>query len=95
MYGKLIDNILHYAPNTLKLDDGSIIIGFRNSVDVMKAHGYKEVIDNIPEYDSNTEHIRVSGCNETDESIIVNYEICVLEPQKSELEIILEEEVNK
>ena len=95
MYGKLINNILYYAPNTLKLDDGSIIIGFRNSVDVMKAHVYEDVIDKIPAYDWNPEYIRVSGYNEADESITVNYEISVLEPQKSELETILEEEVNK
>lgn len=96
MYAKLIDNIiLHYAPNALKLDDGSIILGFKNSVEIMKAHGYKEVIDNVPVYDPNTEYVRVKDYSEDDNYITVNYEVLELEEAHLTFEQILEKEINK
>lgn len=94
MYGKLEDNILKYAPKTLKLDDGRIILNFNKSIDIMKAYGYKEVINDIPTYDPNTEYIRVSGYNEDDDYITVNYEVLELEEPQLTFEQILSEEVN-
>lgn len=94
MYGKIIDNILYYAPATLKLDDGRIILNFNKSADTMKAHGYKEVINNVPEYDPNTEYVRVSDYSEDDDYITVNYEVLELEDAHLTFEQILSQEVN-
>lgn len=109
MYGKLIDNELQYAPTHYQLEDGSVIVGFNNSVELMKQYGYKEIIDNMPEYDQDTHYFVVSGYTEEAEKIIVNYTIkeippkpptledrlIVLESQQKEIESFLNQEINK
>lgn len=75
MYGRLINGELEYAPINYKLVDNRIILNFNKNEDIMKQYGYKNVIDIVPSYDKNTQYVQISGYDETDEAIIINYEI--------------------
>ena len=75
MYGRLINGGLEYAPINYKLVDNRIILNFNKSEDIMRQYGYKNVIDIVPSYDENTQYVQISGYDETDEAIIINYEI--------------------
>lgn len=75
MYGRLINGGLESAPINYKLSDGRIILNFNKNEDIMKQYGYKNVIDIVPSCDKNTQYVQISGYDETDEAIIINYEI--------------------
>ena len=75
MYGRLINGGLEYAPINYKLDDNRVIINFNKNEDIMRQYGYKNVIDIVPGCDENTQYVQISGYDETDEAIIINYEI--------------------
>ena len=75
MYGRLINGGLESAPINYELSDGRIILNFNKNEDIMKQYGYKNVIDIVPSYDENTQYVQISGYDETDEAIIINYEI--------------------
>ena len=75
MYGRLINGGLEYAPINYKLDDNRVIINFNKSEELMGQYGYKNVIDIVPSCDENTQYVQISGYDETDEAIIINYEI--------------------
>lgn len=75
MYGRLINGGLEYAPINYKLDDDRIIINFNKSEELMGQYGYKNVINIVPSCDENTQYVQISGYDETDEAIIINYEI--------------------
>lgn len=75
MYGRLINGGLEYASINYKLVDNRIILNFNKNEDIMKQYGYKNVIDIVPSYDKNIQYVQISGYDETDEAIIINYEI--------------------
>ena len=75
MHGRLINGGLEYAPINYKLDDGRIIMNFNKDEELMQKYGYKNVTHVIPDYDSTTQYIQISNYTETDEAIIINYEI--------------------
>lgn len=79
MYGKLINGNIEYAPSNFKLNDGSIIVNFNKSIDLMVDHGFKNVIDNKPTYDISIEYITISNISETEKNIIINYVIKKIE----------------
>ena len=83
MYGILINGGLEYAPINYKLVDNRIILNFNKNEDIMRQYGYKNVIDIVPSCDENTQYVQISGYDETDESIIINYEIIDLPDVKS------------
>ena len=89
MYAKLKDNKLTYAPRNFNTDI-NLIINFNKNIDLMKQHGFKEVIDNKPSYDNTTQYLSVSGYTESEESITINYVINKIEESK---EPTLEEKV--
>lgn len=99
MYAKLENNKLIYAPKNLKVGD-KLILNFNKNVELMRQHGYKEVVDVKPLYDSNTHYLTVDGYTEEENSIIVNYklnEIVIsneptLEERVTELENIITEQ---
>ena len=75
MYGRLINGGLEYAPINYKLVDNRIILNFNKNEDIMRQYGYKNVIDIVASCDKNTQYVQISGYDETDEAIIINYEI--------------------
>lgn len=86
MYAKLNEGVLEYAPTNYTLSDGRVIVNFNKSEVLMKKYGFKEVLDNQPIYNQDTECIAISGYVETDMNIIVNYIVKTLLPQEPTLE---------
>ena len=74
-YGILLDGQLIYAQPYYFCSDGRKIINFNNSVELMTAYGFKPVFDNIPDYDEKTQCIVFSHYEETEENILVEYEV--------------------
>lgn len=75
MLAKIINGRLQYAPRNYSTDNGQLIINFNKNEELMKQYGYKNVIDIVPSCDKNTQYVQISGYDETDEAIIINYEI--------------------
>ena len=88
MYGILKDGKLIYAKEYFVCEDGSIIINFNSNEKLMKAYGFKVVINNIPKYDSENEHIIISGYTEKENVIVVNYEVKEIEKTRQQLKQI-------
>ena len=75
MYGVLLDGQLIYAKEYFVCEDGSIIINFNSNEKLMRAYGFKVVIDEVPEYDLENEYVAISGYTEKENVIIINYEV--------------------
>jgi hypothetical protein len=75
MYAKLINGALEYAPANYKLSDGRVIVGFNKNVALMTRYGFKEVIDNEPEYDNLKEYLIITGYTEQETTITVVYAV--------------------
>ena len=74
-YGILLDGQLIYAQPYYFCSDGRKIINFNKSVELMTAYGFKPVFDNIPDYDEKTQCIVFSHYEETEENILIEYEV--------------------
>lgn len=79
MLAKLENGRLSHPPVNLKLDNGGMIVNFNKNIELMKKHGYKEIIDIQPSYDSNTQYLTVESYTENDNEIIINYIINEIE----------------
>ena len=55
MYGKLNNGVLEFAPQNYKLSDGRLIVSINKSEALMKRYGFKEVVDNQPEFNVENE----------------------------------------
>lgn len=73
MYGKLNNEILEYAPKVFTTSNG-VIVNFNSNKDKMKEFGYKEIEENLIDYDIENEYLEPSY-EETEEKIIINYKI--------------------
>lgn len=89
-YAILKNGVLHYAPLNYKNPKGNLITNFNKNKNLMKNNGYKEVIHQKPTYDENIEYIVISGYTETENNIIINYEI-----KQKVIEPTLEEKIEK
>ena len=87
MYAKLNNGALEYAPTNYKLNDGRVIINFNKSVVLMKRYGFKEVIDEKPTYNVDTEYLIESGYTEQDETITIIYAVKQMDMTEQELTI--------
>lgn len=86
MYAKLNEGVLEYAPVNYTLTDGRVIVNFNKSITLMAKYGFKEVLDNQPIYNQDTEYLVISNYTETETNIVVNYVIKTLTPQEPTLE---------
>ena len=84
-YGVLLDGQLIYAKEYFVCEDGNIIINFNQNEKLMRAYGFKVVIDEVPEYDLENEYVVISGYTEKENVIIVNYEIREIIKTKQQL----------
>lgn len=75
MYGKLENGKLIHAPVNYLTTEGNLIFNFNTNVELMKANGFKEVIDTIPEHDSNTHYVTFKEYVDNGISIVVIYNI--------------------
>lgn len=85
MYGILLDEQLIYAKEYFICEDGSIIINFNQNEKLMRAYGFKVVIDEVPNYDLENEYVVISGYTEKENVIIINYEIREIVKTKQQL----------
>lgn len=87
MYAKLVNGALEYAPVNYKLNDGRTIVGFNKSIPLMTRYGFKEVIDEKPSYNVDTEYIVITGYTEQDTTITIVYAIKQMDLVEQELTI--------
>lgn len=87
MYAKLNNGVLEYAPQNYKLNDGRTIVGFNKSVTLMIRYGFKEVIDEKPSYNTDTEYLIITGYTEQDTTITIVYAIKQMDLVEQELSI--------
>lgn len=73
MYAKLKEGVLSYAPTNYELEDGSIIVNFNRSDELMNEYGFKNVIDIQPLYDKETQYLSIEDYVENNTSITINY----------------------
>lgn len=74
-YAIMQDNKPIYAKEYYITKDGEIIINFNKNEELMKAYGFKPIVDLVPEYNVATEYVVITGYEESEEEIIVNYEV--------------------
>lgn len=74
MYGKFVNDELIEAPLNFKTPNGEIIVNFTNSIDLMKLYGFKEITGNKPEYNSDTEVLKIVSYEENEDTIECVYE---------------------
>ena len=86
MYGILLDGQLIYAKEYFVCEDGSIIINFNNNEKLMRAYGFKVVIDELPLYNQETEYVVITGYTEKENVIIINYEVRNIIKTKEQLQ---------
>ena len=72
-YAILLNGQLIYAKEYFVCEDGNIIINFNQNEKLMRAYGFKVVIDEVPSYDLENEYVAISGYTEKENVIIVNY----------------------
>ena len=87
MYAKLNNGVLEYAPQNYKLNDGRTIVGFNKSVALMTRYGFKEVVDQQPAYDTETEYLIITGYTEQDITKTVVYAVKQMDLIEQELTI--------
>ena len=85
MYGKVIGDVIKYAPTNYLTDDNKMIFNFNKNVEAMIANGFKEVINIVPSYDAATQIVRKDGFTETEDAITINYVVEVNPTLKEEL----------
>ena len=85
MYGKVIGDVIKYAPTNYLTDDNKMIFNFNKNVEAMIANGFKEVINIVPSYDAATQIVRKDGFTETEDAITINYVVEVNPALKEEL----------
>lgn len=85
MYAKLNNEALEYAPQNYKLNDGRTIVGFNKSVALMTRYGFKEVIDEKPNYNQETEYLIITGYTEQDATITIVYAVKQMDLVEQEL----------
>lgn len=87
MYAKLNNGALEYAPQNYKLSDGRTIVGFNKSIALMTRYGFKEVIDQQPTYNTETEYLIITGYTEQDTTITIVYAVKQMDLVEQELTI--------
>ena len=75
MYGRLVDGKLIEAPVNYTSEDGNVITGFNKSIFHMIKYGFKPVNQNIPPYDAYSQRIVFSRYEETEDAILVYYDV--------------------
>ena len=75
MFAKIINGVLHYAPVNYKTDLGHVIVNFNTNEEMMLQYGYKNVIGIKPDYNKETQYLKISGYTDNGDNITVEYEV--------------------
>lgn len=73
MYGKLIEGKINYAPVNFMTPNNCLILNFNKNISLMKEHGFKLVVEDIPSYNPNEYVLYIHEYIETDDSITIVY----------------------
>ena len=65
--------------------DGEIIINFNKNEELMRAYGFKPIVDLVPRYHVATEYVVIIGYEESEEEIIVAYEVRQIQKTREQL----------
>ena len=84
-YAIMQDNKPIYAKEYYITKDGEIIINFNKNEELMKAYGFKPIVDLVPEYNVATEYVVITGYEESEEEIIVVYEVRQIQKTREQL----------
>lgn len=84
-YAIMQDNKPIYAKEYYIAKDGEIIINFNKNEELMKAYGFKPIVDLVPEYNVATEYVVITGYEENEEEIIVVYEVRQIQKTREQL----------
>ena len=74
-YAILVGEKLIYAKDYYFCNNGELITNFNKDIEAMTQQGFKVVVDEKPEYDKDLQSLSIVGYEETDDSIIIIYEI--------------------
>lgn len=74
-YAILNNGVIEYAPVNYTTASGSLIVNFNKNITLMKRFGFKEVIDQKPPFNENTEYLTISGYTETEDNIQIIYTV--------------------
>lgn len=88
-YAKLSSGVLNYAPKDYITDDMRVIVNFDTNQEKLMEYGYKQVIDNKPEYNVDTQCLVINGYSENDSTITIEYGIIDITP-----ELTIEEKID-
>lgn len=80
-YAKLNSGVLNYAPKDYITDDMRVIVDFNTNQEMLMEYGYKQVIDNKPEYNIDTQCLVINGYSENDTTITIEYGIIDTTPE--------------
>lgn len=84
-YAIMQDDKPIYAKEYYIGKDGEIIINFNKNEELMKAYGFKPIVDLVPEYNVATEYVVITGYEENEEKIIVVYEVRQIQKTREQL----------
>ena len=94
MYGKMVKGELLLAPVNYLTETNQMIFNFNKDVELMKEHGFKEIIKKEPEYIPQTQQLHFSHYEETDTNIIEVYTV-EERPLSQEEKIVALQEAHK
>ena len=86
MYVKLVNGELIEAPEKLELEDGTILMEFNRSIDLMTQHGFKPLIDTKPNHNVDMQYCNFVGYYDTGRYIRCRWEIEDIELSEAELQ---------
>lgn len=92
MYGKIVDGGIQHAPIVFKLEDERLITNFNKDISLMRIHGYKPIVSDIPLYDKTTHMLVSNGFEETEDSINTLHSIVEIDETIEEKVVRLEVE---
>ena len=86
MYVKLVNGELIEAPEKLELEDGTILMEFNRSIDLMTQHGFKPLIDTKPNHNVDIQYCNFVGYYDTGRYIRCRWVIEDIELSEAELQ---------
>ena len=86
MYVKLVNGELIEAPEKLELEDGTVLMEFNRSIDLMTQHGFKPLVDTKPNHSVDTQYCNFVEYYDTGRYIRCRWEIEDIELSEAELQ---------
>ena len=99
-YARLVDGQLEIAPEVM-YNEGTIIVNFNKNELLMKEYGFKQLVEDKPEYDERYQTLDIDKFEEQEDKIIAKYVVIdndldeekekLILKSKMDLQVFLEE----